>query len=125
MFGRILCVDDNQRNLRILQELLGDEYDLELAECGEDALDCVANQPPQLILLDVMMPGISGFDVCEKLRAEDATREIPIVLVTAKAQEDEKQHGFEVGANAYLVKPFDPDVLLDLVENFVPCTKED
>lgn len=116
----ILCVDDNPRNLLILRELLSDDYHLNCATTGEEALSAVRLERPAMVLLDVMLPGVSGFDVCKSLRADPKTADIPIVLVTAKARDEEKKLGLDAGADAYLVKPFDPDALLDLVETYFP-----
>lgn len=121
MNQRILCVDDNARNLRILEELLSEDYDIDCAECGEDALHLTQSQQFDLVLLDVMMPGISGYEVCRNLKTDPFTADTPIVLVTARAGDAEQQEGKAAGADAYLLKPFDPDQLLDLVEEFVPC----
>ncbi len=118
--SKILCIDDNDRNLRILRELLESDYALECAQDGESGLDLLHEELPGLILLDVMMPGIDGYEVCRQVKKDPATAKIPIVLLTAKAKEDEKQIGFEAGADGYLMKPFDPDALIDLVESFVP-----
>ena len=119
MTSKILCIDDNSRNLRILQELLEDEYDLECANSGEEGLSCVERIMPDMILLDVMMPGIDGYSVCRKIKSDPDTASIPIVLVTARTQQEDRDLGKAAGADGYLAKPFDPDVLLDLVENHV------
>ena len=123
MTNRILCVDDNERNLRILHELLGDDYQLTCAASGEEAVEQLSGGLPDLILLDVMMPGISGYELCRQLKSDPATSGIPVVLVTARAREDERRAGFDAGADAYLIKPFDPDVLLDLVEGYLPVVE--
>lgn len=122
---RILCIDDNDRNLRILSELLSDEYELECVRSGEEGLASVKNSMPGLILLDVMMPGMDGYKVCQEVKQNPTTAETPIVLLTAKAGPDEKDHGLRAGADGYLMKPFDPDALLDLVEAYLPVTCED
>ena len=114
MNQRILCVDDNARNLRILEELLGEDYDIDCAKCGEDALYLTQSQQFDLVLLDVMMPGISGYEVCRNLKTDPITADTPIVLVTARAGDAEQQEGKAAGADAYLLKPFDPDQFLDL-----------
>lgn len=118
--GKILCIDDNDRNLRILRELLEPDYALSCACSGEDGLESLESVLPGLILLDVMMPGIDGYEVCRRVKGNAATADIPIVLLTAKAQDDEKEQGFKAGADGYLMKPFDPDSLLDIVENYMP-----
>ena len=120
MNPRILCVDDNTRNLRILNELLEDDYELENAENGMEALERFDAFRPSLVLLDVMMPDIDGYEVCRRIREHEHGADVPVVLVTARAREDEREMGMTAGASAYLAKPFDPDALLDLVEEFVP-----
>ncbi len=116
---RILCIDDNRRNLSILQELLEDDFELDCAPSGEDGLNSLKEARPELILLDVMMPGVDGYEVCKQVKADPETSEIPIVLVSALSRSEDRELGFAAGADAYLSKPFDPDVLLDLVENYV------
>ena len=120
MNSRILCVDDNARNLRILNELLEDDYELHCVANGEDALTAFEEFRPSLVLLDVMMPGIDGYEVCRRIRQREADADIPVILVTARARADERELGLQAGADAYLAKPFDPDALLDLVEEFLP-----
>lgn len=105
---KILLVDDEVRNLRVLKGILAPlKYDLREATNGEDALGLVAEDPPDLILLDVMMPGISGFDVCRKLKENEATHFIPIVLVTALTERESRIEGVDVGADDFLSKPVD------------------
>ena len=118
--GKILCIDDNDRSLRILRELLEPDYALNCAETGEDGLESLKSELPGLILLDVMMPGIDGYEVCRRVKADVSTADIPIVLLTAKAQDDEREEGYKAGADGYLMKPCDPDSLLDIVENYMP-----
>jgi len=105
---KILMVDDDVRNLRVLKGILAPlEYDLREATNGEDALLQVAADPPDLILLDVMMPGMSGFEVCRTLKENEATHFIPIVLVTALTERESKIEGVEAGADDFLNKPVD------------------
>ena len=112
----ILCVDDNERNLKILEELLGQDYSLAFARTGDEALNAVGSVLPDLILLDVMMPGTDGLSVCRSLKAASDTAAIPVVFVTGRARPEDHAEGLAAGADTYLIKPFDPDVLLDLVE---------
>jgi len=105
---RILLVDDDERNLRVLKGILAPlQYDLREATNGEDALALVAEDPPDLILLDVMMPGMSGFEVCKRLKNDEQTHFIPIVLVTALTERESKLEGVEAGADDFLNKPVD------------------
>jgi len=117
---RVLVVDDDPIILRLLQlnlELEG--HEVETAADGREALDRVNALEPDLILLDVMMPEIDGFRVCEELRAHDRTRDIPVVFLSAKAQASDIERGTAVGGDAYVTKPFDPQELVELIERLV------
>jgi signal transduction histidine kinase len=112
----ILIVDDTPLNLVVLGELLQPRYQVRAANSGERALAVVAGEPrPDLILLDVMMPGMDGFEVLRRLRADDRTREIPVIFVTALQDEDDEQRGFELGAADYIHKPIKSAILLSRV----------
>ena len=104
---RVLIVDDVPDNVEILVAALKDDYKLSVAIDGERALRAVEKSPPDLVLLDIMMPGIDGYEVCRRLRAADATRELPIVFLSALEDVESKTRGFELGANDYLTKPFE------------------
>lgn len=113
----ILVVDDNEYNREILVQSLEDfGYDCEEAEDGEEALRKIAAAVPMLVLLDWMMPQLDGFGVCERLRADPATKDLPIIMVTAKADSRDIVAGLRAGANDYVTKPIDFDVLLARVE---------
>ncbi len=115
----ILVVDDTEENVDILVELLADTYEVRVAIDGDSALRSVAKYPPSLILLDIMMPGIDGFEVCRRLKADPKTRPIPIIFISAMtAQEDERQ-GLELGAIDYITKPISPPILLSRVKNYL------
>ncbi len=104
----ILCVDDDKRNQELLEALLSPQkYALKFAESGEDALRLIAQEIPDLILLDVMMPGMSGLQVLKKLRSEERTRLIPVVLLTALHEEEERLQWFDAGYDDFISKPFD------------------
>jgi two-component system cell cycle response regulator len=107
---RILVVDDLPDNVEILRARLTSRgYDIATASSGEEALEVVKNDPPQLILCDVMMPGIDGYEVSRRIRAANATGElafIPIILVTALNQTEDIVHGLNVGADDYIAKPY-------------------
>ncbi len=107
----LLLVDDEPTNLRVLRTVLQDQYRLLFAKSGEEALQLVASQQPDLILLDVMMPGLTGFDVCAKLKQQAATRAIPVIFVTALKDEIDEARGFAVGAVDYITKPISPVVV--------------
>jgi sigma-B regulation protein RsbU (phosphoserine phosphatase) len=105
---RILIVDDAKANVDILVEALRGEYKLGVALNGESALQQIAKSPPDLVLLDILMPGIDGYEVCRRLRASPETREIPVMFLSSLEEVQQKALGFEVGANDYVTKPFEP-----------------
>src|SRR4051794_32015235 len=105
---RILIVDDVTDNVEILVSLLRGEYKLSVARDGESALRLDGTTAPDLVLLDIMMPGMDGYEVCRRLRAAPATRELPIMFLSALEDVAHKAQGFEVGGNDYLTKPFEP-----------------
>jgi PleD family two-component response regulator len=112
----ILVVDDDATNLRTLGELLRPEYRVRLASSGEDALRIAGSDPrPDLILLDVMMPVMDGYEVLRRLQADEATRAIPVVFVTALHDEDSEQRGFELGAADFIHKPIRAAVALSRI----------
>jgi phosphoserine phosphatase RsbU/P len=104
---RILIVDDVKANVDVLVQALKDDYKLSVALDGEGALKSVSRTPPDLILLDIMMPGIDGYEVCRRLRASKDTREIPVMFLSSLEDVADKTRGFEVGGNDYLTKPFE------------------
>jgi signal transduction histidine kinase len=109
----ILVVDDEQKNLQVLGNLLAEKkYRLDFATNGEEALDLAKSYSPDLILLDVMMPKIDGFEVCEKLKKEKITQNIPIIFITAKHEDEDIIKGFECGGVDYICKPFKTQELL-------------
>jgi DNA-binding response OmpR family regulator len=117
---RVLVTDDDPVILRLLQvnlELEG--YEVLLAHHGEEAYDIALAEHPDLVILDIMMPRMDGYQTCEKLKATAETRDIPIVFLSAKAQQSDIERGKEYGVAEYLTKPFDPSELLDVVERLV------
>lgn len=107
----ILAVDDTTYNLDILVSTLGEDYDLAVALNGETALQMAAQAPPDLILLDIMMPGLDGFEVLRRLKDDPLTAEVPVILVSALSEIGDKARGFRLGAVDYLIKPFDVEEL--------------
>ena len=105
--SRILIVDDAKTNIDILVEALRDEYKLSVALDGAAALRSVEKSPPDLVLLDIVMPGLDGYEVCRRLRAQESTRELPIMFLSSLEDVKDKTRGFEVGGNDYLTKPFE------------------
>ena len=114
----ILAVDDEPLNLMILKELFDDSHEIILVESGEEALEQLGKNVPNLILLDVMMPGMDGIEVCKRIRANPEMKEVKIIMVSGKARDEDIQTGMEAGANHYLCKPFDMMELVDLVESY-------
>ena len=106
---KILAVDDDPTNLAIIEELLGDEYDVTMLSDARTALDTAKQLKPSLVLLDIMMPVVNGYELCRMLRAERTLRHIKVILVSGNAKIEERARGFEAGADDYIVKPFSPD----------------
>jgi len=105
--SHVLIVDDTPANVDILKVILSREgYNVSMAPNGEVALKVIPRSMPDLILMDVMMPGLNGFEVCEKLKADEATKEIPVIFVTAKAETDDIVKAFDVGGVDYITKPY-------------------
>jgi sigma-B regulation protein RsbU (phosphoserine phosphatase) len=105
--SRILIVDDAKMNIDVLVQALRDEYKLSVAVDGAAALRSVEKSPPDLVLLDIVMPGLDGYEVCRRLRAQESTRELPIMFLSSLEDVKDKTRGFEAGGNDYLTKPFE------------------
>jgi len=108
----VLVVDDTPDNLTLLSELLKGDYRVKVAANGEKALIIAAAFPPDLILLDIMMPGMSGFEVCRELKADPKLRDIPVIFLTAKAETEDEKLGLELGAVDYIFKPISAVIVL-------------
>ena len=109
----VLVVDDTPDNLSLMTGLLKDTYRVKVANNGERALKIVrGDAPPDLILLDIMMPGLDGYDVCEQLKADPATRDIPVIFLTAMTAVEDEKKGLEMGAVDYITKPISPPIVL-------------
>jgi CheY-like chemotaxis protein len=116
MQARILVADDDPIILRLLEVNLGLEgFEVETAARGEDAVRRAQELRPDVIILDVMMPGMTGYDVAEQLRDDPDTSEIPVVVLSARAQDEDRRRGHALGVAAYVTKPFDPAELVDIV----------
>ena len=116
---RVLIVDDNEANVLLLQKYLEQAYDVDVAYDGECALEKVREHPPDLVLLDIMLPGIDGYQVCEVLKRGEITRFIPIIMLTNLNDMQDKIKGLELGADDFLVKPFDRLELFSRVKNLI------
>ncbi|WP_052507208.1 response regulator [Desulfonatronovibrio magnus] len=108
---KILVVDDMPENIQILSDILRADYTVLAAKSGEKALDFVERLVPDLILLDIMMPGMDGFQVCKRLKAEKKWEKIPVIFITAMNEIEDEAHGFEVGAVDYITKPVSPPIV--------------
>ena len=116
----LLVVDDAPDNIPVLSGLLKQSYKIKAATSGEKALLIARKAPaPDLILLDVMMPDMDGYEVCTQLQQDDDTRAIPVVFVTGHASAEEKQRGLSLGAAAYLSKPVVRDELFSVIEQLL------
>jgi len=116
----ILIVDDMPDNLQLLSQLFKDDYSVLVARSGEQALGlCQSNTPPDLVLLDIMMPGMDGFEVAKRMREHPTSETIPVIFVTAMTDEDARLKGLELGAVDFVTKPIDPSVLKPRVRNFI------
>jgi putative two-component system response regulator len=109
----VLVVDDSPESIDVLVEILQPEYRVKVAPGGEQALRIASSgDPPDLILLDVLMPGLSGYEVCRELKDAPATAGIPVIFVTSMDEPQDELRGFELGAADYITKPFSPPVVL-------------
>ncbi len=108
---KILIVDDVETNVDILLGLLNDSYEITVALDGKTALESVQEEPPDLILLDIMMPDMDGWEVCQRLKADPLTKDILIIFLTAKGHVEDEVRGFRMGAVDYITKPFEPIVV--------------
>ncbi|THB70800.1 MAG: two-component system response regulator [Desulfobulbaceae bacterium] len=113
----IMIVDDTEENIDILVAALGDEYEITVALDGESALEDISEQLPDLILLDIMMPGIDGYEVCKRLKASSRTSHIPVLFITAMAEAPNEEKGLGLGAVDYITKPFNPALVRARVKN--------
>jgi putative two-component system response regulator len=114
----VLIVDDVVDNIQVAMNVLKEEnYNLTFALHGEEALEIIKENDFDLILLDIMMPGIDGFEVCTRLKADEKTQDIPIIFLTAKTNIESISQAFQIGAVDYLIKPFNPDELIARVRN--------
>jgi len=115
---KVLIVDDAPENIRILMETLKEDYAVIAAVNGEKALQLAAANPvPDIILLDVVMPGMDGYTVCRRIKSDEKTGNIPVIFITGKSDESDERRGFELGAVDYITKPFSTDLVRARVRN--------
>ncbi|HEY1090582.1 MAG TPA: HD domain-containing phosphohydrolase [Burkholderiaceae bacterium] len=122
---KLLLVDDEPANLQVLRHVLQDDYRLLFARDGHKALELARAERPQLILLDVMMPALSGLDVCRTLKSQAATQAIPVIFVTALADVSDETQGFEAGAVDYISKPISPPIVRARVRTHLSLVRVD
>lgn len=115
----VLVVDDVPDNLALVNALLKRRYTVKLAEGGDKALNLARQDPPDLILLDIMMPGLDGYETCSELKADARLKSIPVIFLTARGEVEDEEKGFSLGAVDYIVKPLVPSVLLARVHTHV------
>jgi len=108
---RLLIVDDQSANIRVMAEVLRDEYELFFATTGVKALEVATANDIELVLLDVVMPGLDGFEVCQRLKADERTSRIPVIFVTAREEMSDEERGFDCGAVDYITKPIRPPIV--------------
>jgi DNA-binding response OmpR family regulator len=120
----ILIVDDLPENLAMLSRMLSQKgYRVRTASNGQLALKMIGVNPPALILLDIVMPGMSGYEVCRQLKAHDTTRDIPVIFITNLADAEDERQGFEVGGVDYITKPFQIEEVLARIATHLPIPK--
>jgi len=120
MSKKILIVDDEPNIVKMVESRLKAEgYEIVTARDGQEGLDAARKEKPDLIILDIMMPKLDGYEVCRMLRADIQYNAIPIVMLTACGQATDIKEGMERGADAYIAKPFEPNVLVGIVDGLV------
>jgi DNA-binding response OmpR family regulator len=120
MAHKILVVDDEPNILRLMEFILAQQgHEMLVAVNGEEALQTIQTHRPDLVLLDIMMPRIDGYEVARLLRADSATANLPIIMLSAKAQEEDIRRGIEIGVTEYITKPFSPEHLVHRVADFL------
>jgi DNA-binding response OmpR family regulator len=118
--AKILVVDDSSVNNFLLENVLEEKgYTLQVAYNGKEALHFIENDPPDLVLLDIMMPGIDGYEILQKMNASSKTSGIPVIMVTSKSEESDRTKALEIGAVDYVMKPIDIEELLEKVEDVI------
>ena len=117
MNKKVLIVDDEPHIRTLLEQTLEEleDYDVEIftAANGKEGLETIQTEMPDLVFLDVMMPEMNGYEVCQRVKSDDNLKDIYIIMLTAKGQEFDKEKGLQMGTNMYMTKPFDPDEVLE------------
>jgi len=114
---KILVVDDDPTMVKLINvNLKLNNYSVVEATSGEQALDVLGKEPLDLVVLDIMMPGVDGWEVLKRIRGDNETKEMPVILVTAKTQDSDVIRGWELGADEYVIKPFNPLLLVEVIK---------
>src|SRR3989339_2133900 len=121
--SRILIVDDEATNLKLLGEILRDKNELTFAKSGEEALQRLADQIPDLVLMDIMMPGMDGYEVAKKIFTRPETQHLPLIFVSAMTEEQDEVKGIELGAVDYIAKPINPAIVKARVETHLKVAR--
>ncbi|THB69155.1 MAG: response regulator [Gammaproteobacteria bacterium] len=122
--GTILIVDDAPANIKILGQTLCDDYVIQVANNGRDALKIAfSDNKPDLILLDIVMPEMDGYEVCKKLKQNETTNGIPVIFITAKSDDEDEIKGLELGAVDYFIKPFNIIIVKNRVKAYIELVK--
>jgi len=117
---RILVVDDEEDILNVLRfRLEANNYEVLVASDGQEGLNKARSEKPDLMILDLMLPKIDGYKVCRMLKFDEAYKAIPIIIFTARAQKQDEELGMEMGADAYISKPFEPEILLGKIKELL------
>lgn len=119
MMKYILLVDDEAMNLDILEEILSDDYETKSVENGIECLKSIDERIPDLLLLDFAMPEMDGVEVCKRIRSNEATKDLPVVMLSGFASEEHIEKGNDAGVNEYITKPFYPSQILEVVERYL------
>ena len=121
MKKKVLLVDDSSTMLMMEQAILRQvsNYEVLLARDGREAVEKAANEKPDLILMDVVMPRMNGFEACQQIRQQETTRTIPVILVTTRGEQDNVEMGYVSGCSDYLTKPINESELLSIVRNYL------
>lgn len=124
MSKKILIVDDEQQLIDLVKVMLGDDYEYVEATTGNEALEKAKSEKPDLILLDIMLPDLDGYQVCQRLRQDPKTKDIVIAMLSAKNEDQDILQGIDVGAIAYITKPFDGYELTEKVKELLDVSGE-
>jgi len=117
--GKVLIVDDEELNLQLIEAYLNEEYEIITAQSGTEALKKIIEEKPDIVLLDIMMPQINGYDVCKSIKENDATRFIPVVMCTALSGSEAKVKAIEIGADDFLTKPINREELFARIKSLL------